>query len=235
MVWRDRRTFFHLCCEDEDEKIKYKPWRTLWAFISVTLKNDQITEHLTVWRLVHPLSGKRFSPCSRVCSVQQGRNFMYREYTMTAIQRFVLQLSYMLINLYERLNQKCLSSRNFGHKNGERCRVESVLTEYLMSRLITQASGYQADPDHAAQLSHHGESFSFIHPQVTTGYLHQAGAEWWWVRSWDLKDENDSGSEGLNRLVQNDVLECSSVSFFHKPKRFSLQSEETNQSVFTFH
>lgn len=96
---------------------------------------------------------------------------------MTAIQRFVLQLSYMLMNLYERLNQKCLSSRNFGHKNGERCRVESVLTEYLMSRLITQASGYQADPDHAAQLSHHGESFSFIHPQVTTGCLHQAGAE----------------------------------------------------------
>lgn len=47
--------------------------------------------------------------------------------------------------------------------------VESVLTEYLMSRLITQASGYQADPDHAAQLSHHGESFSFLHPQVTTG------------------------------------------------------------------
>lgn len=109
--------------------------------------------------------------------------------------RDVLQLSYMLMNLYERLNQKCLSSRNFGHKNGERCRVESVLTEYLMSRLITQASGYQADPDHAAQLSHHGESFSFIHPQVTTGYLHQAGAEWWWwVRSWDMKDENDSGS-----------------------------------------
>lgn len=111
MVWRDRRTFFHLRCEDEDEKIEYKPWRTLWAFISVTLKNDQITEHLTVWRSVHPPSGKRFSPCSRVCSVQQGRNFMYREYTMTAIQRFVLQLSYMLMNLYERLNQKCLSSR----------------------------------------------------------------------------------------------------------------------------
>lgn len=152
------------------------------------------------------------------------------------LYRDVLQLSYMLINLYERLYQKCLSSRNFGHKNREKCHVESVLTEYLMSRLITQASGYQADPDHAAQLSHHGESFSFIHPQVTTGCLHQAGAEWWWwVRSWDLKDENDSGSEGLNRLVQNDVLECSSVLFFHKPKRFSLQSEETNQSVFTFH
>lgn len=129
--------------------------------------------------------------------------------------RDVLQLSYMLMNLYERLNQKCLSSRNFGHKNRERCHVESVLTEYLMSRLITQASGYQADPDHAAQLSHHGESFSFIHPQVTTGYLHQAGAEWWWwVRSWDMKDENDSGSEGLNRSVENDVIECSSVSFF---------------------
>lgn len=107
MVWRDRRTFFHLWSEDEDEKIEYKPWRTLWAFISVTLKNDQITEHLTVWRSVHPPSDKRFSPCSRVCSVQQGRTITYREYTMTAIQRFVLQLSYMLINLYERLNQKC--------------------------------------------------------------------------------------------------------------------------------
>lgn len=36
-----------------------------------------------------------------------------------------------------------------------------------MSRLIPQASGYQADPDHAAQLSHHGESFSVIHLSAT--------------------------------------------------------------------
>lgn len=154
MVWRDRRTFFHLWSEDEDEKIEYKPWRTLWAFISVTLKNDQITEHLTVWRSVHPPSDKRFSPCSRVCSVQQGRTITYREYTMIAIQRCPAAV------LHADQPVREIKSEMF---------VESVLTEYLMSRLITQASGYQADPDHAAQLSHHGESFSFLHPQVTTG------------------------------------------------------------------
>lgn len=37
--------------------------------------------------------------------------------------------------------------------------VALVVTEYFMSDF--QAPGYQADPDHAAQLSHHGESFSF--------------------------------------------------------------------------
>lgn len=60
-----------------------------------------------------------------------------------------------------------------------------------------------------------------------------------------MKDENDSGSEGLNRSVENEVIECSSVSFFpqteeiqftvrrNKPERVHISLRSRDQRIIT--